>query len=902
MKKIFYVTLVVFIACLLIVPWQQAKAQSLQDTTNVISNDSMYVAWMQSDGSPRVDALRTAILSDTAVGGARKSATRTYVLKVNGFYWEANDLAFSFPLTIVGQSVSGSNYPPMLQMTDTKPDGTAGAGHLFTASSDFTLKNIYVTGCTNVNGTQTAYQPITFPANNHTFTIDNCVFTRSNFSLVVITGTGNTVSVTNCKFRNLIESPPTQQWTGRGVSIWADQVSVIMENNTFFNVGFATFQMEGGSSTYLLYNHNTIVNVGRGIMSSSGDWWQNAYFANNLIINGWWEGEGYADMHSSGRDPRSTYSGLFTVNTLPTTYGTLQNRRIVVTNTKAYLDPVVIAKYGATDSITRAWFLDPVSAADYVNPYTVASGNGHIFFGDTGYIDHFPTGMFNYLTDPAWMAPLSTTHNKADMIDSMWAFITQVRDGGIAGTPYGGLIYTTFFYKPTLHNSDEVWPLPENFSYTDASLLTAGSDGFPLGDLNWFPTQKASYLANRQFYVNKVQDKAGANYVQVIKSKVEAELGGLSGTATQGANVGFIYWDYENAGQLQWTFTVPAGKAGLYSTKWQINLDGKSGSQGMVLEINGKQINDKALGWGATPFAYGSNVPNSLTQVQGAPANDWCWIEMDTTNCTTPAAFTLPAGTNTIGAYPGGWNGLLFAEVDLAPFPTAGASDTIRCKGADAVADKATAGAVGIPWVASSAKYVTLGSAGKDTLTFTADTTGSYLAHIFGQNLSGSNQTITLSENGTTLITAALPCKTVNSKVDSTGNDVVTAAFTLTKGAHKIVLSGANANIDYLQFIYQYLVTGVSASQHPSAFALEQNYPNPFNPSTKINFTLAKAANVKLTVYNLLGQKVATLLENRMDAGQHSVTFDASKLTSGVYFYRIEAGDFTMAKKMLLLK
>ena len=88
----------------------------------------------------------------------------------------------------------------------------------------------------------------------------------------------------------------------------------------------------------------------------------------------------------------------------------------------------------------------------------------------------------------------------------------------------------------------------------------------------------------------------------------------------------------------------------------------------------------------------------------------------------------------------------------------------------------------------------------------------------------------------------------------------------------------------------------------PSQFALDQNYPNPFNPSTTINFTLANASDVKLAVYNVLGQKVMTLVNSHMNAGQQHVVFDASKLSSGVYFYRLDAGNFSSIKKMMLLK
>ncbi|TNE71149.1 DUF4397 domain-containing protein [bacterium] len=87
------------------------------------------------------------------------------------------------------------------------------------------------------------------------------------------------------------------------------------------------------------------------------------------------------------------------------------------------------------------------------------------------------------------------------------------------------------------------------------------------------------------------------------------------------------------------------------------------------------------------------------------------------------------------------------------------------------------------------------------------------------------------------------------------------------------------------------------------SFNLNQNYPNPFNPTTNIAFTIPKANNVTISVYNVLGQKVATLMNNQLlNAGQHNVSFDARNLSSGVYFYRLEAGSFVASKKMMLIK
>jgi PKD repeat protein len=88
----------------------------------------------------------------------------------------------------------------------------------------------------------------------------------------------------------------------------------------------------------------------------------------------------------------------------------------------------------------------------------------------------------------------------------------------------------------------------------------------------------------------------------------------------------------------------------------------------------------------------------------------------------------------------------------------------------------------------------------------------------------------------------------------------------------------------------------------PARFALAQNYPNPFNPSTTISFTLAVPSHVRLDVFDVRGSRVATLVDREMGAGEHSVPFDAHGLSSGVYFYRLTAGNMTEMKKMILLR
>jgi hypothetical protein len=93
-----------------------------------------------------------------------------------------------------------------------------------------------------------------------------------------------------------------------------------------------------------------------------------------------------------------------------------------------------------------------------------------------------------------------------------------------------------------------------------------------------------------------------------------------------------------------------------------------------------------------------------------------------------------------------------------------------------------------------------------------------------------------------------------------------------------------------------------SETTTPHEFALLQNYPNPFNPSTKIEFSIPKSSFVKLTINNILGQEKYILVNEQLSSGSYSVNFNASNFPSGIYFYKLTAGNFTDSKKMILIK
>lgn len=147
------------------------------------------------------------------------------------------------------------------------------------------------------------------------------------------------------------------------------------------------------------------------------------------------------------------------------------------------------------------------------------------------------------------------------------------------------------------------------------------------------------------------------------------------------------------------------------------------------------------------------------------------------------------------------------------------------------------------------------------------------------------------------------------SPVHSQDEDVITVHMVMQ--GDSIPGSTVNANppmpvgvtAQYYHFSTEIIL--VSAGEDPvivNEFNLEQNYPNPFNPATQINYALAERSNVTIKVYDVLGNEIATLVNTTQEAGAYDVNFDASQLSSGLYIYTLNAGNFTSSKKMMLLK
>ncbi|MCX6175417.1 MAG: T9SS type A sorting domain-containing protein [Ignavibacteriales bacterium] len=178
----------------------------------------------------------------------------------------------------------------------------------------------------------------------------------------------------------------------------------------------------------------------------------------------------------------------------------------------------------------------------------------------------------------------------------------------------------------------------------------------------------------------------------------------------------------------------------------------------------------------------------------------------------------------------------------------------------------------------------------KQYLVLSAGVKSYLLTNLFKGNIGVLSYTATSSNN--TIATVAVVGSSLAVTPVAIGDAVIT------------VKASDAANNDF--FAYSFAVnvglTDVEGEAIPTEFALYQNFPNPFNPTTNIKFALPKESSVTLKIYNVLGQEVETLVNKVMNAGYHTVDFNATKLSSGMYIYRIQAGDFVQVKKMLLMK
>jgi len=143
--------------------------------------------------------------------------------------------------------------------------------------------------------------------------------------------------------------------------------------------------------------------------------------------------------------------------------------------------------------------------------------------------------------------------------------------------------------------------------------------------------------------------------------------------------------------------------------------------------------------------------------------------------------------------------------------------------------------------------------------------------------------------------------------VDSSGDSTQFSLYHYAPGIGEVSnntynVSGWYAILELKEYSVLTHVEKDRITEIPAKFHMQQNYPNPFNPTTRIEYTLLSPGKVSLIIYNILGEEVTRLVDGEMLAGEHTAMWNASIFSSGIYFYRLRAGDFIRTRKMVLLK
>ncbi len=325
------------------------------------------------------------------------------------------------------------------------------------------------------NSTET-WNQMTFESVDHLRgTFDHVIFDWDIAPAMHINGTHWTGIFTNCIFRNMVD--PSQWWAGRqfylepGTGSSAD--TVWCENNTFANMGFV-YQTQGRPVHRTYYNHNTFVNVSKFAFLEA--YWTWLVCTNNIFVNCHFTGERMADR--AGQDTDGLlYGAVLNIDTLQIDTTTHQypdnvqeqQRVIIFSNNSNYIDPAFQTFYNSYNDTIPAperWIV----AEPMMNSRTVQ------FFDGT-----FPHPFVKWANvydgqDPGFT--VSPTN-----MDSILFFLR---------TEYGAGANTNWGFHYDINGA---WPLTENLSYTNSTLLTAGMNGLPLGDLNWFPNKLAGWTS-----------------------------------------------------------------------------------------------------------------------------------------------------------------------------------------------------------------------------------------------------------------------------------------------------------------------------------------------------------------------------------------------------------------------
>ncbi len=413
------------------------------------------------------------IQGDTLGDGKRANPTAVYKLYLDSIYYFTGTINVSFPLAIVADTGSSRRPPiiaPAILQDNSNP---ARFLNVLSGTGSVTFKNIYATGVRPDEKIVDSYDNFFNISSDSTrFVIDNCIFDNEDGDLITVaSGNYNKFFITNCIFRNMI--PYTQYFYGEpfisGGGAPTDSVEMI--NNTYFCVN-AYADANVYYNTYTRFEHNTIF---LGAVNPLNDFAiTNAFYKNNIFygtaaeaqteneIAGWYQDDAPYGTSTFSFDSLNVYLPVASLGL------TEAGRKIVIENNSVFW----------SQKIRNFWATSLMDTL--VPPYVFNGRTERMFNNKTAWPGLYRAGI-DSVDDPGFAASVTSQE------DSLIEYVRLTRLNTLATYLWDYNPGNKALFPPA-------WPLPENLRYTNTTMQHGGTDGYALGDLRWFPEQKATWV------------------------------------------------------------------------------------------------------------------------------------------------------------------------------------------------------------------------------------------------------------------------------------------------------------------------------------------------------------------------------------------------------------------------
>lgn len=431
--------------------------------------DTVTVTGTGTNGSIMPGDLYKFINGDSLANGQRAHPNRFYRLERGKVYVVSGTMYFRYNVNLIADddNPNSPTRPPMLvngKLADGSNNQILIA--LMKNNSNFLFKNIFFQGVTTDKRQEDDNNAISLGGDSIRLTVDKCVFNALGQNCIVMWGKGNKLFIKNNKFRNLVRAHPFKgQLVVNSGAMFQD--TLVMTNNTSFNNNSYFWGPLAAVIKYEKIEHNTLFSSVVNVFYSP--WMLNSEVKSNLFYCMLAYGQTQTEIDGGWYDFNKSPSSIISLNKTSAyqigLYGYTEKGRKVTISNNAYYWP---------QAIKDNWSAKSLIASDlWMNTRTAG------YFADkTNY--PYLSESNNISANPGFDANMEKA-----VMDSLIFWVNNMRENN-RSTYRNYNIGSTNLMLPT-------WPLPENLSYTNAQLMTAGHDGLPVGDLNWFPAAKAQW-------------------------------------------------------------------------------------------------------------------------------------------------------------------------------------------------------------------------------------------------------------------------------------------------------------------------------------------------------------------------------------------------------------------------